>query len=524
MTSNPLTEAFDALVDKQLKRYHIPGASFSVVHHDLTWSKGYGMAQVDPPVPVDAATTLFQACSTTKAQLCALWGIYIASAENQAKPVHERISFKTLLAEIVRDDFVTSDVIRTGQITLEDVLSHRSGMPRHELSYGYDGVNIPRDVTRNIRHLPLHTDIRTTFEYCNLGYVAASHALEVVVGKSLNDIFQEWLWTPLGMTHTYAGIREAEPATRKTGEVLARPYTWSKMACDEDYANGTLTEKPQQDLSQVSGAGYAISTADDYAKWMRCLLSNSSPLSQDIIDNLFTPRMICASRDSDVIPLSGSMMLYSLGWFQGVYRGHRVIYHQGGAIGCGSRVLLVPDLKWGATFLSNGPDAGTVLRSLLFELLDAIIGGPSEQRNGYEICEMSIKPMYQGFLDSQAEVKEKYFPSARPSHAVPLTLPLASYAGSYKNIAYGTINLVVCSDEKNEKKLTCNIDDRTWPNVWSIKHYNAESWCITSQPPWTEIRRAESKIDAVSGKVKWFGISMEPAMMEEIIWFEKMEG
>ncbi|KAK3063024.1 hypothetical protein LTR53_019096, partial [Teratosphaeriaceae sp. CCFEE 6253] len=161
----------------------------------------------------------------------------MASEDNQSKPASEQITWSTPLSRIIRDDFVLSDPIRTAQVTLEDAVSHRTGLPRHELSYGYDGVNTPRELTRNLRNLYLHNELRTTFEYCNTPFVAASHALETLAGKPLAQVLREALWQPLGMDHTYGGYGEASTAVEKTGAVLAKGTIWSKLPTSPDEAD-----------------------------------------------------------------------------------------------------------------------------------------------------------------------------------------------------------------------------------------------------------------------------------------------
>jgi CubicO group peptidase (beta-lactamase class C family) len=70
--------------------------------------------------------TLFFGGSTTKAFTAAALAVLIANGN------HTGLSWKTPVVELIRDDFVLEDEVRTGLITVEDVLSHRTGMPRRE--------------------------------------------------------------------------------------------------------------------------------------------------------------------------------------------------------------------------------------------------------------------------------------------------------------------------------------------------------------------------------------------------------
>lgn len=230
MASKYFTSDFDTIVTEQLNKWKCPGISMSVVDEDEIWTKGYGVTNTKTSETVDPNRTLFQAASTTKAQLCAAWDIYIKSKENQARG-DDKISWSTPMADIIRDDFVLADPVMTNEISLEDCVSHRSGLPRHELSYGWSKAYTVRDAVRNLRHLPAHHTIRTHYEYCNLGFMVASHALEHVTGRPLQDLLREWIWAPLGMNDTYAGLSEV----KEKGQIdrLAHGHTWAALYGDE---------------------------------------------------------------------------------------------------------------------------------------------------------------------------------------------------------------------------------------------------------------------------------------------------
>ncbi|KAF7189656.1 Protein flp [Pseudocercospora fuligena] len=499
---SPFTESFDTLVTQTLQRHHCPGTSISVIHNDRTYSKAYGYSDLKSQTPIQSSQTLFYGCSTTKAMLCAAWGIYINSPSNQKKPESERISFSTPLSKIIPEDFVLPDTIRTAETSLEDVLSHRSGMCRHELSYGFESVKDPRSITRNLRNLPLHNENRKIFEYCNTGYVAASYALDVVAGK---QFMRRAIWEPLGMRDTFGGLKEAEQEGR--GEDVVKLYSWS----DEQWR-----EEPSMDLTEVAGAGYVISTAEDYAKWMRCLLERGPPLSEEIIEELFKPRIPATSGGADSVPLDGGFANYALGWFVGAYRGRRVYYHAGGIIGGGSRVMLCPEIGWGATFLSNGNSSGELLKGLLFELLDTAL---REERTGYAKCEEVVPKMFEEIRGQSEKSFQKVFPNLPERPVVPLALPLVEYAGTFRSVGYGNLDIKTGLDPTSgEETLLCDIEDRTWRAKWTFRRINGEHWRVDSDPSQLpQSRRAESRVE-YDGRISW-GIAMEPAMLETLIWF-----
>lgn len=271
---NPFTCDFDAFVDEARQRWRIPGIAFAIVDGDATYLKGYGDAQLDPKVAVDN-DTLFFAASTTKAHLCAAWEIYIQSDTNKSKPKDVQISWTTPISRIIPEDFVLSDG-RTSQVTLEDCVSHRTGLAPHNLSYGFGGVRTAREIVRNMRHLPLRTELRSEWEYCNTPFVAASHALEVVTGQRLADFLRESFWGPAGMHSTYGGLGEATKALKQHEKVLVKPTMSAEDPSDPDWDKAGLEETDYFDGDGILGAGWIITSVSDYAKYMRAWLHAES--------------------------------------------------------------------------------------------------------------------------------------------------------------------------------------------------------------------------------------------------------
>jgi CubicO group peptidase (beta-lactamase class C family) len=82
------------------------------------------------------------------------------------------------------------------------LLCHRSGLPRH------DWIWMPGDLSRAqmlaaMRHIEPSRDIRTTFQYSNLGYNAASIVTERVSGLSWEDFTRTRITEPLKMQVTF---------------------------------------------------------------------------------------------------------------------------------------------------------------------------------------------------------------------------------------------------------------------------------------------------------------------------------
>ena len=288
----------------------------------------------------------------------------IESEENKKRGT-EQIRCDTPLRSIMRDDFVLQDEDATRMVTIEDALSHRTGMSGHDWSYG-GPLNNHQKLVRNLRHLPMTRPIRSGYEYCNYMYVAASHAFEVCTGQWIGKTWKEKIWAPLKMDSTYLTIQDAQ----NSAKLLATGYGWSEK--EERYI-----QEEHMVMTEVEGAGGVISTVRDYAKWIKALLHKKHPFSQNIVAQIFAARSIRATSQE---PFTGPVT-YGLGWGQIIYKGHALMTHDGGLIGFGCRVTLIPERKWGiAIFGNTGYTSNTVARILAFRLIDNLLNVPSDSR------------------------------------------------------------------------------------------------------------------------------------------------
>lgn len=519
--ASPFSQAFDEKAQQTMKKYHVPGLALSVVHGSETFFTSYGNSQLDPPIKTESSH-LFFVCSTTKAILSTAWAIYIDSEENKAKPSHQQIKWSTPLTDIIPDDFVLSDS-RTTEVTIEDCLAHRTGMSRHETSYGLDGPHDVKSLVRNLRHLPLHTPLRSTMEYCNLMYVAATHALETATGKPLSKILHETLWTPLSMNHTYAGYDEARTAESSKQEQVATGYSWSKLPGAKDEDSGRLCSEPMKTMPEVSGAGFVLSSVEDYAKWMKALLypSKDGPVTPEIVKELWTPRSIVPKSEFAGIPFDG-IINYGLGWFMAVYHGHSVYWHPGGVNGAGSCIMFVPDLKWGATFFANGANVSLNLMGLMAELLDIVLEIPEEQRVSRKKCDDYAMKVYQDLLEKAETARKDLYPDASSKIKIASALPVKEYAGVYSHPGYGRVEFKASKTSEGEDCLVAT-PNRTFSSLLELQHVNAEHWILNRRDlnvEFTKVQKAQSEI-GVDGKVKRLGLTMEPNMPDTLMWFDR---
>ncbi|MCJ1392985.1 hypothetical protein MMC18_005857 [Xylographa bjoerkii] len=512
---SPFTSSFEERVTRALEEWHVPGISIAVVHNDEVFAEGYGIASF--PSEKVTSSTLFYTGSTTKAFLGTAWAQLIESEENQKKNALEKISYDTPLATLIRDDFVLQNEYSTNHCSIEDALSHRTGMFRHDHSYGGE-FNTSQKIVRSMRHLPLNRELRTHYEYCNQMYVAASHALETVTGEWLGKTLKDGIWDPLAMKSTFLKLGDAKKAAENSDIKLARGYFYHKAG--EGREEEGFEPEAHMDFPAVSGAGCMISNVLDYAKWIKAWINQSAPLSEKIATAATTPRSIVAP---SMKPWDG-VVTYSLGWNECTYEGERVLTHAGGLIGFGTQVLILPNQKWGvAVFGNTSATSNCVAQALIMHLVDELLELPAEKR--FEGTEKSSDLLKNHTPDPSKTQKDLYPNAPNPGKA--RALPVEGYAGKYYNPGYRSITFGVQEQRNKEtgetsQVLFADLQDRTWPFTITMEHVTGEFWIATAKSRFEPVmQKAEFRIGE-DGKVSELGIAMESGMPDTLIWFKKV--
>lgn len=276
----------------------------------------------------------------------------------------------TRFNSVIGNDFVLQDEWAMQHLTLEDAACHRTGFDRHDIAMmrdNKDGKPVTAgDQVRNMRNFPFATEPRTKCSYSNFGYFALSHVIETVTDKPLGVAMKEAIWDPLGMKSTYADLPDAEAAP----EHLSTGYSWNEAA-------GEPEAMPQTTVREASGAGCIITTVDDMAKWVRCMIDETEPFSKETHANLQMPRIIYKPRPA----MGKDVVTYGLGITRTVYRGHVYFEHGGTTEAHGTNVIWLPGLRLGIVTMANGGTASNYSGLVLaHKIIDARIGVPEAER------------------------------------------------------------------------------------------------------------------------------------------------
>jgi len=154
--------------------------------------------------------------------------------------------------EIQLHDPVVSD-----RLTVVDLLSHRSGLPRHEMTWlGHPGRS-RSELVRRLRFLPLSKDLRQAFQYCNLGYLAAGYAVEVLSGTPWEDCLRDRMLTPLGMSRSNLSVEEmsADPDHATAYSASSHPRKWTIRITMADKWRKSSYSASMGDCIEISSNG-----------------------------------------------------------------------------------------------------------------------------------------------------------------------------------------------------------------------------------------------------------------------------
>ncbi|HEX9983126.1 MAG TPA: serine hydrolase [Thermoanaerobaculia bacterium] len=407
--------AVDRIVNETLRAWQIPGAAIAIVRDDkVVLVKGYGVRELGG----EAVTpdTLFQIASTSKAFTTTAMAMLVD--EKKLKwddPVRKHV-------EYLRFD----DPCVDSMVTLRDVVSHRTGLGRHDELWD----NSPwsrEEVLRRIGQVAPARGFRSGYGYHNIMFIAAGEAVAHASGMPWDDFVRTRIFGPLSMTRTITEDEELTKSEHATGYRFDRTQQRPVVQAPID--------------TKTLGAGGAVkSTARDMANWLRFHLGNGvfdgqRLVSTEALNETKTPQTVIRVEGSTKESNPETLLeAYGMGWVVQDYKGELLVSHSGSLNGFRTHVDLLPKQNAGFVVLINvGRSYATVaLRNALSDLL---LGKPSRDWNAYYLA-----------LDRKAEMEAEKARSEREAKRQPDTTPshdLSAYAGTYESRAYGELTIAV---------------------------------------------------------------------------------
>lgn len=427
---------FDDFLTKALQTWNVPGLGFAIViDGEVVFADGFGYRDLEQDLPM-TADSLFAVGSTTKAFTTTVLGMLVEKG---------KIDWDEPVATYL-PGFKLYDPVATERLTVRDLVTHRSGLPRHDYLW-YNNNELSRaEFVERLAYLEPSADLRQKYQYNNLMYLTAGHLIEVITGGTWEEAVRARILEPLGMERTNFSVD-----TSQQDADHARPYR------EDD--NQRIEAIPFRRIDAVGPAGSINSSVAEMARWLRFNLDGGTVNGEALVDavtltDIHSPHMTTgiSAKRPDISPPT-----YGLGWGIDSYRGHRRVQHGGAIDGFLTSVMLFPDDGVGLVSFTNRRSGlpGIVNQ----HAADLVLGLDfvDWQAEGLEQRAAAIEAEEAG----EQGLKALRVAGTSPSHA------LADYAGEYHHPGYGPLTVSLTDAE-----LSLTFNDIAVP----LEHWHYDVW------------------------------------------------
>lgn len=403
----PLVDAaLEMEIEAAMKVLKTPGLSVGVIDlkTNRTYMKGFGFRDLEQRLPV-TENTLFMIGSTTKAFTAT--GLKIL-AERGKINLHEPV--RKILPE-----FELKDEVASRLATPVDLLSHQTGLPRHDLVWYGDNAQ-PRAFFMNLlKELEPSATFRQKWQYNNLMYMAAGVVTEKITGQSWENFTQSEILVPLGMTRSNFSVKD-----------MVETYDHALPYSRDENEGPVRTEFHH--IGALAPAGAINSSAAEMLKWMKFNLKSPtlpSLLSPTALDSVHRPVSALGRRFDQ----ESGYVQYALGWAVLPYRGHNWVTHNGGIDGFITHVGFMPDNQLAVVVFANSDATGIpdVVAKMIY---DELLGAPKTDWLGRHVA------LLKASREASKKEREKI-----PESSAPLLRSSLDFVGSYSHPAYREIDI-----------------------------------------------------------------------------------
>jgi CubicO group peptidase (beta-lactamase class C family) len=404
-------EAVDAVVREAMKTWRVPGMAVAVVaNREAVYLKGFGVKETGGREPV-TADTLFAIGSTTKAFTTTAMAMLVDDGKmGWDDPVRKHVEF-----------FHLQDPLADANVTLRDLVAHRTGLAGHDLLW-YGSPWGREELIRRVAHLKPAHPFRSAYEYQNLTYLTAGHAVGLAAKTTWEQVIQDRIFTPLGMT----GANLTTAAAAKAPD-HASPHQRKK---------GKVEVVPWRNLDNIAPAGAINAGVRDLSKWARFQLGDGTWEGKRLVSaaslaETHTPQTVMPMGEGERVAYPETLqMSYGMGWVIQDYRGHGLVWHNGKIDGFQAQVTLVPRDKLAVVVLTNCDDTELLHWAVTNSILDLGLGLPKKPWVGAFGFLEGLGGLVAPLVEQKADARKRH-KGTKPSRE------LAAYTGVYEEPAYG---------------------------------------------------------------------------------------
>lgn len=387
------------------------GYAVAIVKGDkVIYTKGFGYSDIDQKRKVDE-NTLFAIGSTSKAFTTALLGLLQEEKE---------LSFDDNPRKYVPELEFFNDELNS-KLTITDIVSHRTGLPRHDFSWYLFPTKSKDSLLMRIKYHEPFTGLREHWYYNNFMYLTQGVITEKITGKSWEKNIEERFFNQLDMKRSNTSLAEwLKDENRALGYKLV------------DFKDVVKTD--YYDIAAMSPAGSINSSVKEMSNWLLAWINNGKyngkqVIPESYIQEAIQPRMVMSGL-SDVEMPDQHLMGYGYAWMVSSYKGHYRVEHGGNIDGFSASVCFFPTDSLGIVVLTNqdGSALPTLARNTISDYLLNVDRTDWGKYYSEKVGKMKTSEEFE-------EEKEKETKVTSPAHN------LFEYEGSYSHKGYGTFTV-----------------------------------------------------------------------------------
>ncbi|WP_082476037.1 serine hydrolase domain-containing protein [Methylobacterium sp. Leaf99] len=399
--------ALEALARGAVDAGAVPGLAIAVVFGDETlWLKGFGRREAGRPDAVDA-DTVFQIASLSKPVTATVVAALVGRGV---------VGWESRIADL-DPGFRLREPYPTAEVTVRDLLNHRSGLPGHA-GDDLEGIGYGRDaILHRLRLVPSSSSFRAGYAYSNFGFTAGAVAAAKPTGQPWDAVARDTLFGPLGM--------------RSTGTTQAEFLTRANRAALHVRAGGPAepwATRVTRDPDAQAPAGGVSSNVRDLAQWVRLAIGNGMVAGRRHVAAAALAETHAPLTARGTNPVSGAASFYGLGWNVEFGR-HGLVWGHAGAFSAGAQTLVSihPGSRLGVVILTNAFPSG-VPEGLADSFADLVFDGA--------VGKDWLRAWGDVYGSMFAAVPATAAAPGSPADA-PAALGPAAYAGAYANAYIG---------------------------------------------------------------------------------------
>ncbi len=410
-------QGLDSYMEQTLKDWNTPGIGVGIVINDkLVFAKGYGYRDYEKKLPF-TPTTLCQIASNSKLFTAVAAGMLVEEGKlGWDKPVRQSVP----TIQFYNDQL-------NNNVTLRDMLSHRTGVTRHDLIWFKSDFK-RKELFEKLKYLEPQQPMRETFLYNNLMFSAVGYIIELKSGKTWEQFVRERIFEPLNMGST----------TYTISEMVKRPDHGVPFREKRDTFE--LYKIPYyEDTEGVAPAGAIISNIEDMSHWLIALMNEGKYNGKQVLP----PSVLKATlQPATGLPNTLGESLgyweilnpaYGMGRQTASYRGRLITYHGGDLPGFHSQVSFLPNDRIGVIVFVISDHSAPLYNVVSYNVFERLLGmdqTPWSKRR----LEQRLANKKAG-TEARAKAGADRVPNTKPSHA------LTDYAAEYENPAYGILKI-----------------------------------------------------------------------------------